>query len=134
MKIIIVFLIAVVIGASVAHGLTKVKTTSADISNIHQISLESKKAEPNVVSIKVGEYVQFNAKDGKTHNIAQGEGDEFSHKHNHPEGSAESGKFGPDEAYKVQLKRTGVYHFHDHLNPDIYIAVVVYSPTQPNKL
>ena len=92
---------------------------------VHHISLTKDKATPDALSIKLGELVQFNSKDGGYHNMAQGQGDEFEENHEHPEESIDSGIFGPDEAYKVDLKQPGVYHFHDHNNPDIYSTIIV---------
>lgn len=92
---------------------------------IHEISLLSDKAVPDVLSIKLGELVQFNSKDGRDHNMAQGEGDEFEKSHSHNEQAIESGRFGPDEGYRLELKKVGVYHFHDHYNPAVYSTIIV---------
>ena len=93
---------------------------------IRHIKLLKDRAAPSEIIIRLGEKIQFDSADGKNHDIAQGEGEEFGKAHIHPEGSKESGPFGPDEGYAVSFPNKGVYHFHDHINPKIYIAVVVY--------
>jgi plastocyanin len=98
---------------------------------IHQVALLGGRADPDELVIKVGESIQFNSKDGKSHNISEGEGNDYdkSHEHN-PQNFSESGTFGPDEAFILKFNKIGTYFFHDHLNPDIYVTVVVYDPTK----
>lgn len=93
--------------------------------NIHMVSLLQDGAQPDIVIIKTGDYVQFNARDGKQHNLSQGSGNASSDDHLHDGAGIESGVFQSDEAYKAQFKKSGIYSFHDHLNPDIYVRVVV---------
>lgn len=94
-------------------------------SNIHMVSLLENKVYPEIIIAKVGDYVQFNAMDGKEHNLSQGSGNAVSKRHAHAEAGLESGKFKGDEAYKIQFKKVGIYSFHDHFNPDAYIRVIV---------
>lgn len=94
-------------------------------SNIHMVALLKDKADPEIVLAKVGDYVQFNAGDGKEHNLSQGSGNAVDENHAHAEAGIESGRFGKDEAYKIQFKKVGIYSFHDHNNPDTYIRVIV---------
>lgn len=96
----------------------------------HHVSLLKNKASPSELIVKLGETVQFDSRDGKNHDIAQGPGNEFKKAHDHPEGSKESGPFGPNEGYKISFTKPGTYHFHDHLNPKIFVAVVVYDPSK----
>ena len=94
------------------------------------VSLKAKQAVPNTVTVPVGEYVQFNSADGKTHNLSLGEGgDEHSHT-----GKFNSGEFKADEAWRVQFNDEGSYLFHDHLNPAISVLVVVYTPDKQYKV
>lgn len=89
--------------------------------------LAPKGAVPDALFAKLGEFAQFNSRDGKQHSIAEGGGDEHNQTHSHEEFGVESGKFGPDEAYRVSFKRPGVHHFHDHLNSKIFVTIVVYE-------
>lgn len=93
--------------------------------NIHMVSLLKDKADPEIVLVKTGDYVQFNAVDGKEHNLSQGSGNAVDENHAHNETGLESGVFKSDEAYRIQFKKIGIYSFHDHNNPDMYIRVIV---------
>ncbi|MBW3538137.1 hypothetical protein KY386_01430 [Candidatus Parcubacteria bacterium] len=95
---------------------------------VHQVALLADHAEPTALIVKLGESVQFNSRDGKPHNIGQGGGNENGKDHEHPRGVLESGRFGADEAYRLRFGQTGSYDFHDHLNPHIFVTVVVYDP------
>lgn len=103
------------------------------------VDLMSDGMVPNSLSVKVGETVQFNSKDGKSHNIGLGEGqgvpadehDNIEHNHEHL-GSYESGDFKSDEAWRVTFKKVGTYKFHDHYNPKLNILVVVYDSKNDN--
>ena len=98
---------------------------------IHHINLESGKANPADVLIKIGDYVEFDSKDGKTHDIASGKGNDYGKHHDHTATDGiESGPFAPDEGFKVQFKQIGLFFFHDHLNPNIAISVAVYDPAK----
>lgn len=98
------------------------------------VALRRDHAEPSVLSIPVGSYVQFNSCDSRPHNIGQGSGDDVYHQaahedqHDHTKGGLESGVFAANEGYRLQFKQAGVYNFHDHLNPKITITVVAYDP------
>ena len=109
-----------VIGASI-------KDTS-DTRIIHHVALTSSGAQPTDLLIKVGEYVEFDSKDGRIHDIASGVGDGDGENHAHSTTGIESGNFKPDEGYMVQFKAVGSYYFHDHLNPTVTISVAVYEP------
>jgi plastocyanin len=94
------------------------------------VALKSNGADPRELSVPVGSFVQFNSADNKTHNLSLGEGgDEHDHS-----GPFYSGEFGGDEAWKVQFKEDGSYFFHDHMNPDINVLVVVYTPGKDYKI
>ncbi|MEO6508917.1 MAG: plastocyanin/azurin family copper-binding protein [Patescibacteria group bacterium] len=130
MKIITIFLLSILFGVFISSQIYKLnKPVSKPLvlsTTIHTISLLEKGANPDAITAKVGEYVQFNTKDNKKHEMALGKGNEFEKGHEHLESSVDSGVFGPGEAYKIQFKEKGTFHFHDHLNPNIYVAVVVY--------
>ncbi|MES2971364.1 MAG: hypothetical protein V4702_03525 [Patescibacteria group bacterium] len=90
------------------------------------VALRAEKADPDTITVKAGEFVQFNSADGKTHRLSLGKGGE-DHDHSGP---FNSGDFKADEAWRVQFKEPGTFSFHDHYNPDINILVVVYNPAK----
>lgn len=92
------------------------------------VALKNDHAEPDVITVPVGSYAQFNSADGQLHNLGVGSGDEHhdgGHKHT---GTYVSGDFKSDEAWKVQFKQTGTFDFHDHYRPELHVSVVVYQP------
>jgi hypothetical protein len=97
---------------------------------IHMVSLYKDRSVPDEVVVKVGEYIQFNSKDGGHHSIAEGMGTDDHHMHDHNNFGSKSGTFGADEAYKVVFNKIGAYYFHDHLNPTSITTVLVYDPTK----
>lgn len=94
------------------------------------ISLKENAADPNIVSVANGSFVQFNSSDGKKHNIS------LAHsgaQHDDPQ-RYESGDFGADEAWKVQFKKDGAYSFRDKYNDNITVSVVVSTPGKDYKI
>ena len=87
------------------------------------VSLKLDKADPDTISVKVGEVVQFNSSDGKTHSLSTGLGG-TEHEHIGP---YSSGEFKADEGWRVKFKEPGTFKFHDHTNPKINILVVAYQ-------
>jgi plastocyanin len=157
-RLIILFTSIAILAGAFAFGLTytnQSKNVGAANTAV-QVDLIDNRAEPSAVSVEKGKHVQFNTKDGKTHNIGQGGGEAGTHAVNpavpgngHPEGDAStdhqhatseahdhtagtkvSGDFGRDQAYRVQFNETGTYTFHDHLNPKISVVIVVYDPAK----
>lgn len=123
----VIILIAAIFSLAAAFGfLINSKQPTKEKQVVHSVALNADRAVPDILSIKLGEIVVFNSRDGQSHNIAQGKGNDFKRAHDHPEGSIESGRFAADEGYRVELKKTGTYNFHDHLNPNIYVTIVVY--------
>ena len=130
MKRIVIFLSVFILTIGTAFGISyKVGFFTSPpkklAANIHMVSLVGKKADPEIVLARVGDYVQFNSRDGKNHDLEQGSGNAIDESHDHKEFALGSGNFTKDEAYKVQFKKVGIYAFHDHYNPDIYIRVIV---------
>ena len=107
--------------------------TTAKPDTSHIVELTTSGAKPSAIAITKGDYVQFDTKDGRTHEIAQGKGGGEGHhtdgqgKHEHLSGGKLSAGFGPGEGYKVQFNQTGTYDFHDHLNPELSSTVIVYE-------
>ena len=95
-----------------------------DLPADQTVSLQSDKASPDEVSIKVGQVLQFNANDDKSHRLAFGEGG-TEHQHT---SKTDSGVFKPGEGWRVRFDKPGTYFFHDHFNPNINILVVAYNP------
>ncbi len=95
---------------------------------IHHVALNSSGADPTDLLIKKGEYVEFDSKDGKIHDIASGVGDGDAEHHDHTATGVESGDFKADEGYLVQFNKIGSFYFHDHLHPALTISVAVYEP------
>jgi plastocyanin len=123
-----IFLILAMIGTVVyseTQGNIPRPTYAKDAANVHMVSLLKNRADPEIVIVRVGDYVQFNARDGREHNLSQGSGNAVEDNHAHKETGLESGVFKSDEAYKIQFKKVGIYSFHDHNNPDTYIRVIV---------
>lgn len=105
------------------------------------VNIEHDQINPNELAVKVGEFVQFNSKDGRVHNLALGNGtghhgdsghedDPVNNSHEHL-GSLQSGEFGADEAWRVQFTDPGTFIIHDHNNPELSILVVVYGDVAP---
>lgn len=90
----------------------------------HCVALKAGRAEPDTLTVIVGESVQFNSADGNTHSLSQGLGGE---EHSHT-GPYSSGDFAADEAWRVEFKKPGTFKFHDHYDPEISILVVAYEP------
>ncbi len=94
------------------------------------ISLDNETATPSIVTIKKDSYVQFNAVDGRQHNIALAHS---AAQHDDPS-RYESGDFQGDEAWKVQFKHDGAYTFRDKANDKVKIDVVVYTEGKDYKV
>ena len=106
--------------------------------NPHQVSLTKDQTEPVDLLINVGDYVQFNSKDGSEHQIIQGKPtadhghDEYADAvHGEAHGDSvsplDSGVIKADEGYLVQFKDIGKLEFHDNFNHDYAITVIVYD-------
>lgn len=93
---------------------------------VYKITLGMKAAYPDALTMHVGEYVQFEGEDKTVHDIGLGGGDEDGKEHEHTDAEFESGAFGGGEAYRVQVKKAGVYHFHDHKNAALFATVIAY--------
>ena len=120
---------AVVVGVVGAYeARVHFKVPVKDTRIIHYVALSASGADPANLLIKTGEYVEFDSKDGKTHDIASGIGNGDGEKHDHQQGEVESGDFGPDEGYLVLFKTVGTFYFHDHLYPNINESIGAYDP------
>lgn len=119
-------LLAGVISFSLAKNQTTKNTQNSvatGANNVVQVSLLNDHADPDSLSIKVGQTVQFNSKDKHSHFLTSGEG---GSDHQHDKGGFESGEFGADQAWKATFNKKGTYTVHDHNYPSINVLVVVY--------
>jgi plastocyanin len=127
-----VFLIAAVSFAGFYQlGQKSDRVSTADsCSDSKCIDITKDGMKPGEVAVKAGSFVQFNARDGKTHNLSLGKGGE-AHDHSGP---FHSGDFKKDEAWRVQFKQEGSYYFHDHYDPSLSVLVVVYKAGKEYKI
>jgi len=125
MFVIVLFLAAAATSYGIGHSGSGANASSG--VKIYQVALEADRARPDAVQVNIGDSVQFNSKDGKSHSLGQGKG---GTEHQHTAEAPLTGRFKADEGYRQQFKELGVYNFHDHENPKINIAVVVYDPNK----
>lgn len=96
----------------------------------HQVALLANNKDPVDIIIKKGEYIQFNSKDGKDHQLIQGAHSKEHGPTGHTPSPLDSGIIKGDEGYLLQFKETGKYDFHDNYNHNSTISVLVYDPTK----
>lgn len=128
---IVMFTVAVGFSGFYAYALSKEKSPEAVVCNTDAcISLYKDYAEPNIVTIEAGSFVQFNSVGDSKHNLF------LSHSGAQHDDDSEylSGDFGAGEAWKVQFKKDGAYSFQDKYNEKIYINVVVYTKGKDYKI
>jgi plastocyanin len=125
-----IILFASVLFVSGGLGYLIIHLTAPKVRNdgTHTVELRTSGAIPTAIAVVKGSYVEFDTKDGRSHNIYEGGG--HSHSDNSASSSAgpESGIFGPDSGYRVTFSQVGTYEFHDHLHDNIAITVIVYEP------
>lgn len=133
-KLVIVAVIAALVAFGVVFAISKSHVAKITSSNsvcpqkVTCVALNKDKAIPDVITIPVGDYAQFNSADGQLHNLGLGGGDvhhDGSHVHT---GTYVSGDFKGDEAWKVQFNQAGTFDLHDHYRPELHMSVVVYQP------
>lgn len=126
-QLIVLTLLTALLGFGLVYGISH----STDNRTVHSaacedtcVALAENGASPNAIAVATGSYVQFNSADGKSHNLSIGKGgDEHEHM-----GKFYSREFQADEGWRVQFNEEGSFTFHDHLNPQINVVVVVYTP------
>lgn len=111
----------------------------------HMVMLEKDGAKPDIVTINIGDTVQFNSRDGRSHQIVEEPGKEHASNNyplatlgewlipkasahgeeRHKSGGLKSAVFGPDEAFQIRFDERGIKTFGDHLNSGFSIVVVV---------
>lgn len=116
---------------------------------VYEIQLKKSNKEPIDLVIKIGDYVQFNSKDGGEHQIIQGLATNTEHGDTSPSGNdhAEAGDSRPakekaldsgvlkgDEGFLLQFNTQGKYEFHDNYDHDYTISILVYNPNAPQKI
>lgn len=145
--VIIALLITCVLGFVASYQITMNNSNTAEATEVsklgtkqnpHEIALTSDQKEPIDVLINVGDYIQFNSRDGGDHQVIQGKPtiehghDELSDATNGEEhgtsGSPlDSGLIKADEGYLVQFNNVGKYEFHDNYHHAYAITVIVYD-------
>ena len=113
-------------------------TPPKEEKGVHQVLLKKDHAEPDTLFIPVGEYLQINSADGRSHVIEYGKGSGKGDGKMQMMGVTiemgsssdvlRSGAFRADEAFRVQIKTAGTFFFRDSANPKIDIQVVGYVP------
>lgn len=133
-SMLIIIILAVAVGYASTHAyatrVTQKKSNCVDSC----VSIQKEGFSQSELAVKVGSYVEFRSADGRSHNLALGQGTEKDarvHESDQPTshdhvGGTESGDFGADEAWRVQFKKAGTYIIHDHLHPELNILVVAY--------
>lgn len=116
----------ILIGLAIGYSTQYFSSQKSQGQAIYQVKLLKNKADPDLLRIKTGSYVQFDNKDGKKHAMSTGKGSGYGYQHNHESG-VNSPLIGTDEGYRIQLKKVGIYNFHDDLNPQLHTTVIVYE-------
>lgn len=100
--------------------------------NPHEVALTSDNQEPIDLVVKTGEYVQFNSKDGKEHQIVNGSSSEQhgATSTGHEGSELSTGIIKSDEGYLLQFNEVGKFDFHDNYNHHYTISVLVYDPSK----
>lgn len=119
-----------IVASAVAFGVTYTvghQRHSQGLRAVH-VGLKNDTADPSVVSVKIGQYVQFDSRDGQSHSLTQGTtAAAGAVAHHAANGNASSGVFKANEAWQAQFKKAGTYSFYDELNPKIQVTVVAYQ-------
>lgn len=96
---------------------TQEETVSEPV--LYTVLLDKNKKEPISMTIRAGEYIQFNSEDGGQHQIMPtGEGE-------HGQDALSSPVFGGAEGYRIQFKDIGQFELKDNFEPDQMITVQV---------
>lgn len=125
----------------VANTASSTSDVKGSKENPHVVSLTKDQKEPVDLLINVGDYVQFNSKDGSEHQVIQGKPtadhghDEYAdavhgEEHGKTDSPLDSGIIKADEGYLLQFKNIGKFEFHDNYNHDYAITVIVYDKDQ----
>lgn len=125
LALVIIALVFGVVGFGVSVGIAK-SHTSKPAATVTEIQLLKDRAEPTAITVKVGETVQFNAKDGRTHDIARGSGGLAGVHTATSDTGPSSGQFGADEGYRLTMKEAGTFDFYDKLDPRLSVTIIVY--------
>lgn len=98
----------------------------------YEVALTKDNKGPVDLVIKTGEYVQFNSKDGKEHQIVRGVATEEhgATSTGHESSKISSGVIKSDEGYLLQFNEVGKFEFHDNYNHHYTITIIVYDPNQ----
>jgi len=90
-------------------GNNSANTTSAATT----ISIQNMTFNPNQITIKSGTNIQWVNKDNVQHQISS------------DNGAFQSNTLNPDDSYNFFFAKTGIYGYHDALNPTITGTIIV---------
>ena len=124
--------------ANTAPAASRTEPRLGSKENPHQVSLTGTQTEPIDLLVDVGDYVQFNSRDGREHQVIQGKPtadhghDEYAdavhgEAHGLADSPLDSGIIKADEGYLVQFTTVGKFDFHDNYNHDYAITVISYD-------
>lgn len=113
----------------------------------YEVELKNGNDKPVDLLINKGDYVQFNSKDGRDHQVIQGLATNTEHGDTAPDANEHSADAGsrpaadvldsgiikPDEGYLLQFNKIGKYAFHDNYDHAYTITVIVYDPSKNPK-
>lgn len=128
----ILFALALLTGLGIAYAVkqslpNEALGTSCDGTCV---ALAENGAEPDIITVTTGSFVQFNSADGKKYSIAL----EHAAAQHDDDSEFHSGEFGKGEAYRVQFKKDGSYVFRDEFNPKIRVTVIAYTEGKDYKI
>lgn len=118
------FAIAVVFGSALRIG--RQSQSQSQSQSLYRIALLPDRAEPNILIVTVGEFVDFASRDNRSHNLIIEKNAHEDGNHDHRQ--QESGAFGADEAYRVEFNQPGTWKFSDKSNPNVAATVIAYVP------
>ncbi len=128
----LLFAVAILLGLSVAYAVKQSSPNTASGSSCDGtcVALTEKGADPDIVTVTTGSFVQFNSADGKKYSIAL----EHAAAQHDDDSEFHSNEFGKGEAYRVQFKKDGSYTFRDEFNPKVRVTVIAYTEGKDYKV
>lgn len=98
---------------------------------VYEVALKKGIKEPIDLLISTGDYIQFNSKDGREHQIIQGASTKTEHGGDpHVPSPLDSGVIKADEGYLLQFNNIGKFEFHDNYDHNITITIIAYDPNK----
>ena len=128
----VIFIAALLMGLAVAYAVKQNAPNTASGASCDGtcVALTEKGADPDIITVTAGSFVQFNSADGKKYSIAL----EHAAAQHDDDSEFHSGEFSKGEAYRVQFKKDGSYTFRDEYNPKVRVTVIVYTEGKDYKI